>query len=89
MNKLCFPTISIKDVSVLNGVRRYLNRIKTDPSVIEELAEKLPDFRRACLEDGMSLREFESFGPVQLFRDKFINGWNSLLDEIRTGRKLD
>ena len=43
--------------------------------VIDELMEKLPDFRRGYLDDGLEVEEFEGFGPVQLFRSSFIKSW--------------
>lgn len=47
--------------------------------VIDELMEKLPDFRRGYLDDGLEIKEFESFGPVQLFRTSFIKSWKRIL----------
>jgi len=47
--------------------------------VIDELMEKLPDFKRGYLEDGLSAEEFEGFGPVQLFRGSFIKSWQKVL----------
>ncbi len=44
--------------------------------VIDELMEKLPDFKRGYLEDGLEIEEFESFGPVCLFRSAFTGSWN-------------
>ena len=60
--------------------------IITDQAVIDELNEKVPDFQRAYAEDGLSLEEFESFGPVQHFRNQFVKGWDSLLGTIRERR---
>jgi transaldolase len=48
--------------------------------VIDELMEKIPDFKRGYLNDGLSVEEFESFGPVQLFRSSFIKSWLRVLD---------
>jgi transaldolase len=50
--------------------------------VIDELMEKLPDFRRGYLSDGLKPEEFEHFGPVQLFRSTFVNSWKRVLDVI-------
>ena len=50
--------------------------------VIDELLEKLPDFKRGYLPDGLELEEFEHFGPVQLFRSSFIKSWNRVLGVI-------
>jgi len=51
--------------------------------VIDELMEKLVDFKRGYLEDGLEVEEFENFGPVQLFRDSFIKSWTRVLEMIR------
>jgi transaldolase len=51
--------------------------------VIDELIEKLPDFKRGYVEDGLEIEEFEDFGPVCLFRSIFIKSWNRVLDLIR------
>jgi transaldolase len=73
--------------------------IETDPPVVErlfnpvpqrvidELMEKLPDFRRGYLEDGLSEEEYEGFGPVQLFRSSFMKSWNKVLGLARDARK--
>jgi transaldolase len=55
--------------------------------VIDELMEKLPDFRRGYLEDGLEIEEFEGFGPVCLFRSAFTRSWNRVLDLIRERQK--
>jgi transaldolase len=51
--------------------------------VIDELMEKLPDFKRGYLEDGLDVEEFEGFGPVQLFRSIFIKSWTKVEDLAR------
>jgi transaldolase len=50
--------------------------------VIDELIEKLPDFKRGYLSDGLQPEEFEHFGPVQLFRSSFIKSWKRILGFI-------
>ena len=55
--------------------------------VVDELLEKIPDFKKAYSEDGLIVEEFAGFGPVNLFRTQFINGWNYLLKAIRERRK--
>ncbi len=56
--------------------------------VIDELLGKIPDFRKAYLEDGLSIDEFEEYGPVALFRSMFLKGWESLLDVVKEQRTL-
>jgi transaldolase len=55
--------------------------------VIDELMEKLPDFKRGYLEDGLSPEEFEDFGPVQLFKSAFTNSWGRVLEIIKERRE--
>jgi len=54
--------------------------------VIDELMEKLPDFKRGYLEDGLDIEEFEDFGPVELFRSSFTKSWNRVLGLIKEQR---
>ena len=55
--------------------------------VIDELMEKLPDFKRGYLDDGLALEEFEHFGPVCLFRSIFTKSWLRVLEIIRQRRE--
>ncbi len=54
--------------------------------IIDELMEKLPDFKRGYLEDGLEVEEFEEFGPVQLFKSAFTKSWGKILDIIKERR---
>ena len=65
-------------------VYRFFNPVPQ--KVIDELLEKLPDFRRGYLEDGLEIEEYESFGPVQLFRSSFTKSWKRILDLIKDRR---
>ena len=56
--------------------------------VIDELMEKLPDFKRGYLDDGLEPEEFEHFGPVLLFRSMFINSWKKALDIAKERRAV-
>jgi transaldolase len=56
--------------------------------VIDELMEKLVDFRRGYLEDGLEVEEFEEFGPVKLFRSMFLSSWEKVLGIIQRRRKI-
>ena len=53
---------------------------------VDELLEKIPDFRRAYVEDSLSREEFADFGPVVLFRSMFLKGWDFLLSTIKERR---
>lgn len=56
--------------------------------VIDELMEKLPDFRRGYLDDGLEPEEFEHFGPVQLFRSSFTKSWKRVLEVVKQRRQV-
>lgn len=56
--------------------------------VIDELMEKLPDFRRGYLDDGLEPEEFEHFGPVQLFRSSFVKSWKRVLEVVKQRRQV-
>jgi transaldolase len=58
-----------------------------EPYVVEELLAKLPDFRRGFLEDGLSVEEYEEFGPVVLFRESFVTSWRRVLGLAREQRR--
>jgi hypothetical protein len=58
-------------------VHRLFNPVP--PQVIEELLDKLPDFRRGYVEDGLTVEEYENFGPVELFRSHFVWSWERVL----------
>jgi transaldolase len=50
------------------------------------LMEKLPDFKRGYLDDGMEPEEYDEFGPVELFRSSFIKSWNRVMALIKERR---
>lgn len=56
------------------------------PAVVEELCTKLPDFRRAYLDDGLPVEEFGDFAPLQYFRNMFVKGWDALAAAVREQR---
>ena len=51
-------------------------------SIVDELLENLPNFKRAYELDGMEIEEFADYGPVMLFRTQFMNGYSRLIDGI-------
>jgi transaldolase len=55
--------------------------------VIDELCDKLPDFKRCYQEDGLQVEEFAEFGPVQLFRSMFVKSWERMLSLIHDRQK--
>jgi len=58
------------------------------PAVIDELREKFVDFRKAYDEDALTVEEFAHYGPVQFFRNAFLNGWYLLLAEVASRRNV-
>ncbi len=55
--------------------------------VIDELLEKLPDFKKGYLENGLEVEEYEHFGPVVHFRNSFIKSWKRVLEILSARRK--
>ncbi|MBN1535513.1 MAG: hypothetical protein JW908_02190 [Anaerolineales bacterium] len=56
--------------------------------VIDELMEKLPDFRKGYQANGLAVEEYEGFGPVQLFRSSFVKSWSKVMEVIKERRKI-
>ncbi|MEN8906857.1 MAG: transaldolase family protein [Clostridiales bacterium] len=60
----------------------------TPDGITRELLAKVPDFKKAYDEDGLTVKDFQNFGPVNLFRNMFLDGWNNLkvaIDEFKKG----
>lgn len=51
-------------------------------NVLEELCQKLPDFRRGYFSCAIQPSEYEDFGPVKLFRESFEEAWSKALAYI-------
>jgi transaldolase len=49
-----------------------------DPHLIEELLRKFPDFRRAFSEDGITIDDFDTFGPTRRTLRQFIAAGHDL-----------
>lgn len=58
----------------------------TPAAVIDELTEKLPDFRKAYYVRDIEPEEYEGYGPVVLFRSQFESAWKNALAEIKSLR---
>ena len=54
-----------------------------DPKIVDELTRKLSDFRRASSENGLSVDEFDSFGPTRRTLRQFISACHDLDGVIR------
>lgn len=57
-----------------------------DPGALARLDATFDDYRRAMAPDGLTLEEFEGFGPVQHFRNNFIAGWTKVHEAIARER---
>jgi transaldolase len=55
-------------------------------AIVDELCAKLPDFRKAYEDNGLSIEEFGEFAPLQFFRNMFVKGWDTLADTVRESR---
>jgi transaldolase len=49
-----------------------------DPKVVGELLARFPDFRRAYSEDGLTVEEFDGFGPTRRTLRQFIGACGEL-----------
>jgi len=54
-----------------------------DAKIVDELSKKFVDFRRAFTQDGLSIEEFDSFGPTRRTLRQFIAGCGDLGAIIR------
>lgn len=54
-----------------------------DPAIVDELLRKFPDFRRAYEPDGMTIDEFDSFGPTVRTLRQFLEGYRSFCATVR------
>ncbi len=61
--------------------------VPTPREIVQELRAKVPGFRRAYDEDGLTVKEFKDFGPLMYFKTMFLNGYARLLDEIAERRR--
>jgi len=54
-----------------------------EPEIVEELGRKFADFRRAYSENGISIAEFDSFGPTRRTLRQFIAACHDLDGVVR------
>lgn len=66
-------------------VSRFFNPIQE--AVLDELLEKLPQFRQAYYVDGLDREDFEEYGPVEYFRDSFVDAWKKGIECINQERQ--
>ncbi len=55
--------------------------------VLEELNSKIKDFRKGYFLDAIKPEEYDEFGPVVLFREKFEVAWKEALNVVATRRE--
>ncbi|MCL2001586.1 MAG: hypothetical protein FWG74_09140 [Planctomycetes bacterium] len=60
--------------------------VPTPDYVLEELIEKLDVFEKAYFTHSIDPHEYEEYGPVELFRNMFVNSWEGALKEIKSRR---
>jgi transaldolase len=68
-----------------SDVRPDPTRMKTpvDPEIVDALYAKIADFRRSYDEAGMTVAEFDTFGPTLRTLRSFIESWHSFVGTIR------
>ena len=54
-----------------------------DPEIVDELLRKFPDFRRAYNEDGLSMNEFDTYGPTVRTLRQFLEATHELAVRVR------
>ena len=57
--------------------------IPVDPAIVRSLYDGIPDFRRAYDPDGLSVEEFDEFGPTVRTLRSFIGAWHEFVGLIR------
>ena len=58
-------------------------QIPVDEQIVDALYSKIPDFRRSYDEAGMTVQEFDSYGPNVRTLRAFIEAWHSFVGMIR------
>jgi transaldolase len=53
-----------------------------DPRIVDELRRSFPDFERAYEPDGLTLAEFDTFGPTSRTLRAFIGSYHELLHQV-------
>ena len=66
------------DVEVISRIDKPV-----DSRIVDELQNKFVDFRRSYEPDGMSIPEFDDFGPTIRTLRQFISGCHELSDIVR------
>ena len=54
-----------------------------DPAIVDELMERIPDFRRAFEPDGLAIDEFDGYGATVRTLRQFIGSYHDLVGAVR------
>ena len=54
-----------------------------DPAILDELLERIPDFRRAYEPDGLTIDEFDGYGATVRTLRQFIRSYHDLVGAVR------
>ena len=65
---------------------RATNGEEAPRDAVASLHDTFADFRKAITLGSLRIDEFDSFGPVQQFRDSFVAGWQAVLGEVAMQR---
>ncbi len=91
-------TIGLKGAFTINWQGFAEEMLKTNPPVVqrflqptpyavtETLCSRIPDFDKAYRYGAIMPEEYETFGPVALFRESFEEAWQKALDWIAQAR---
>ncbi len=68
-------------------VSRLFNPVQ--PDVLDQLLTVKP-FVQAYMNDGLTVEEYEEYGPVEYFRDMFVSAWKNVRQVVKERRaKMD
>lgn len=76
--------INASDIAVKHRIDRPVA-----PAVLDDLALRFPDFRRAYDQDGLSLGTLDSFGPVRRTLRQFMQATSDLATLVRDSQTPD
>lgn len=51
--------------------------------ILDELTEKLPDFKKACEPDALKPKDFRTFGPAKMFQENFLSCYEKVTSYIK------
>ena len=64
-------------------VRRTIDE-EPDRMAVQELLDKIPEYRKLYYEDGLLLEQFNSFGAFKDTMNEFFKGYDGFIDYLRT-----